>query len=44
MSKYAINEKKNAKERHILYEKQCMKVYLNNEITLVDLRPLYDIL
>ena len=34
---------KNAKQRPILYEKQCMKVYLNDEKTPVDLRPLYDI-
>ena len=36
--------KKRKAQTYILYEKQCMKVYLNDEKTPVDLRPLYDIL
>ena len=43
MSLYTLNEK-NAKKRPLLYEKKCMKVYLNDEKTPVDLRLLYNIL
>ena len=43
MSLYTLNEK-NAKKRPLLYEKKCMKVYLNDEKTPVDLRLLYVIL